>query len=550
MSAKIPSIALVLASLAPPLAAETITLASYSFDDELIDTGPDTFQVFEFAKGRVALNTDFPYSGYRSVQIQDVSKDGSFPELQGYFPIRKTGRLHFHFAFMVADPGQELNIALAGPAHFNLKRDGIGFWLLLENGRLSHMSDGLPRPLFDPQPFVWYVVDLDYAIEQGRYGLRIANNAWTMVDIGDAPNAVGLPGSVVDKFSFVGDLWKDVSNVSYFIDDIGVAASDGAAPGPWAAPGRRKLFIDHWREQQQRLQAKPGCFPVSSLPDFGIAQAGLDPVDAGTRKAFWRVVSGQPVQSALPPPLDGWAAGITAWYAGCQALAGNQPGPALEAFDKAGAFLPGAPLLEYSRIQALAALKRWDAVDAALAAASGLWGEDVRFAVLAGRIGFMRGGDAVPGDGLWAEGAKAVPESDFLAWAGAYFGTPVDRKRLDPAAADPGRNPQLQRYVLAEQYFFSLLWRGQYGDAQAYARRMAEHFADLAKARALWLERGGDAAFLAGWRAEADAAYRAATGLAGKHTGAWLKLSDLAYLAGDSGEERRYREAVYGSLRE
>src|SRR6266571_6760810 len=93
-------------------------LAKYSFDDQLTDTGPDTFAVFQNAKGHVRLVSNIRYSGYRSIELRDVAGDGDFPELQGYFPERKTGELYFHFAMLVVNPDQTLNVALAGPSHF------------------------------------------------------------------------------------------------------------------------------------------------------------------------------------------------------------------------------------------------------------------------------------------------------------------------------------------------------------------------------------------------------------------------------------------------
>ena len=66
-------------------------LVSYSFDDKLTDTGPDTFAVFQNAKGHVRLVSNIRLSGYRSIELRDVAGDGDFPELQGYFAERKSG---------------------------------------------------------------------------------------------------------------------------------------------------------------------------------------------------------------------------------------------------------------------------------------------------------------------------------------------------------------------------------------------------------------------------------------------------------------------------
>ena len=66
---------------AQPKAAPT-ALVHYSFDDDLVESGPDTFSIFQFGKGSVTLNTTQLFSGYRSVELRDVPGDHSFPELQ------------------------------------------------------------------------------------------------------------------------------------------------------------------------------------------------------------------------------------------------------------------------------------------------------------------------------------------------------------------------------------------------------------------------------------------------------------------------------------
>src|SRR5215207_4221410 len=76
---------------AQPQAAST-PLVHYSFDDDLVESGPDTFSVFQFGKGSVTLNSVQRFSGYRSVELRDVPGDHTFPELQGYFPLRAKGK--------------------------------------------------------------------------------------------------------------------------------------------------------------------------------------------------------------------------------------------------------------------------------------------------------------------------------------------------------------------------------------------------------------------------------------------------------------------------
>ena len=60
---------------ATPTAAQATSsdvLVRYSFDDGIVDTGPDSFRLFQAAKGRVSLSRVYHYSGSYSVEIEDV----------------------------------------------------------------------------------------------------------------------------------------------------------------------------------------------------------------------------------------------------------------------------------------------------------------------------------------------------------------------------------------------------------------------------------------------------------------------------------------------
>jgi hypothetical protein len=231
----------------PAVAAEpSPILVSYSWDDGKTETGPDTFAVFRNARGNVQLSSAFRASGYQSVELRDVAGDQDFPELQGYFPVLRTGWLVIHFALLVIDPREELNVALAGPAWFNnLNQDGMAFWLATRDGDLIHTTDSIPKRLLRLKPFTWYGIDADYDIARGRYDLRIFEEglAEPVVSLKDVPNAGSHPGSAVSMFSFIGDL-KDRSNVVYYLDDV-VLATDRKIKLPrFIAPGRREYFVE------------------------------------------------------------------------------------------------------------------------------------------------------------------------------------------------------------------------------------------------------------------------------------------------------------------
>jgi hypothetical protein len=241
-------VSLLLASALPAVAAAATSpiLVSYSWDDANTDTGPDTFTVFRNARGNVQLSNAFRASGTQSVEIRDVAGDGDFPELQGYFPERRDGWLVVHFALLVVDPKEELNIALAGPNGFQLVPDGISFWLFTRGGNLLQMSDSIPKQLLRLKPFTWYGIDADYDLTAGRYDLRISEEGIEkpVVSLERQPNATAHPGSAVHMFSFIGDHGADRSNVVYYVDDVVLASDREVALPRFVAPGRRRFLAD------------------------------------------------------------------------------------------------------------------------------------------------------------------------------------------------------------------------------------------------------------------------------------------------------------------
>jgi len=326
-------------------------LVQYSFDDTLTDTGPDTFAVFQNAKGHVRLVSNIRYSGYRSIELHDVAGDGNFPELQGYFPERKKGELFFHFAMLVANPDQTLNIALAGPSHFTMSKDGIAFWLKTTNGVLHHVSDSIPKRLFRVDPFAWYLVDVRYNISDGVYDLTIhrEGSAEPIVALKDQPDATNTPASSVDKFSFVGSVYEDDSEVTYYVDDVIIGTDEKVILKPFVAPGRRKLFIDRWREAKTLMLESPGCPAVLSVADFGLAQTPRD-------------IETVPV--------------VKEWRSACQRMERKE----FETLEKK---YPNAPIFALSELKALegdAAVQRWRELE-------GVLHNDVRFGMIGAIIG-------------------------------------------------------------------------------------------------------------------------------------------------------------------
>lgn len=339
------------------------TLASYTFDEgSTLDSGPDTFRVFEEARGRVTRTTHFRFSGEHSLELRDVARNGDFPELMGFFDRRDHGQLYAHFAFLVVNPEQELNVAFVGPRWFRMEKDGFAFWLQSKDGVLRHVSDSIPKKLFELRPFTWYLVDVLYDVDRGTYQLLIEEEGAVepLVELADQPNATAQPGSAVDKFSFVSDPFEDLSEVVYYVDDIVLGADQRIPPQRFVAPGRRKLFVAMQvegleAERRERLrQAQDRTQPEAEPP---VASPWLDAM-AGKRFAeAYREAQGRVRETRSAGWDERTTAEIVSYWlerAGDAALLDGDPALALELYDQAAAESGALP----TRIQLL---KRADA---------------------------------------------------------------------------------------------------------------------------------------------------------------------------------------------
>ncbi len=481
-------------------------LVSYSFDDGQLATGPDTFAVFARSRGTVRLNAGNRLSGYRSVEIRDVAGDGDFPEVQGYFAARNKGKLFLHFAFMTATPFEELNIALAGPQWFNLRKDGIGFWLKTRDGHLCQVSDSMPKKLFLLEPFVWYVVNAAYDIDQGSYDLVIQKEGLEkpVVSLTGQANASNQPGSAVDKFSFIGDTNEDKSNVAYYVDDVMVGIDESIVHLPFVAPGRKKLFIDYWNEAQRAKRNRPAPIDAVGLSDFGIRQKEMEAVKAaGLWELLLRFINGQAISSEVPQQasieIRQLLQAVALWGEGTKALNDQKPEQALKRFDEASVLVPSAKIYAMNAVLSLAALQQWDAVDERLSRIYQDWHDDVRFAPAMATIGLLR--QRLDEAEQWLRGpAEQVPDEigqDLLRRLRSGAMTPELLQKLKVRFPD-NWDDYIKDVFVAEQYFLVLLWKNQASDAEQFAQRMTDRYETLGIPSSRWVERMGDAAFQLG----------------------------------------------------
>ncbi len=558
-------LALAVLLAAPALAAPSSSvLASYSFDDDNVATGPDTFAIWQGAwhtgtgRGRARLSSAYHVSGFRSVELTDVAGDADFPELQGYFPVRSTGRLYFHFAFLTTDPKEELNIALAGPRYFVVKKDGIAFWLGTRDGMLVHHSDSMFKKLIAVEAFVWYAVDVAYDLETGTYSLEVQREGGRapLFSLQGQPNASHQPGSAVDKFSFVGAPFSDASNVTYYVDDVVIGTDQEVARLPFIAPGRRKLFLDLFTQYQLLLQEKPRCLPVAAPGDLGLADEDLAALrKEGLLFALEKLLARESVDVSTflkeRAPANRALQAMADWNDGCAALERDEPGAALRHFLRAEAARPAAPIYTVSAVLALSRLKRFPEADERLARLAAVWRDDARYAVASAYVGIGRGDLERAEEWLRAPAGRLLDRERSpllrLLRAGAITLDLLEALKLELTDQFQAR---LEETFVAEQYFYVLLWQSRFDLARGYAVRMVERLARAGVPASLWYERAGDAAFYA---RELDVA-RELYGEAEKgdpgRSSILLKQADLAYLAGDLARERQLRERFYGTLAE
>ena len=506
---------------APPL----LVRFSFDADDERV-TGPDTIAVFEHAKGRVRLSRELVRSGWRSLHLRDVAGDGDFPELQAFFPERRKGTLTLSFALLVVDPSEELNVALAGPAGFGLGRDGIALWLATRDGYLTHVSDSIPRRVAPLRPFVWYEIEAVYSIASGTYSLRVVEEGREapIATLERQLNASSQPGSAVRLISFIGDNGDDLSNVSFFVDDVQLASDPAVAAKAFVAPGRRKLFVELIEGYGRPLGAAPSCPQPLELADLGLERSAEKTSVAAVLAA---ALGGAPKPAAGGAPRARDLEAARRWSEGCSALARSDFGAAAAAFRAAVEQSEGAFVYRLSLATALLGAGRLDAAEAIVGELGAARADDPRVATLRARLAAARG---------------------FVGEAEEW---------LRRAVADADSAHELEE--VAAGAFHWLMRERRLAEAEAFAKTMEERHAaeSEAVARARWIELRGDAAFATGVAGDRSATrravelYRTARELDTARSSALdLKLADVAFTLGDLDTERRLRERIYGALLE
>jgi len=265
------------------------------------------------------------------------------------------------------------------------------------------------------------------------------------------------------------------------------------------------------------------CLPVSDLADLGISMEEARRIQAEGALDWLRTTLHAGARRTIPGGLSAGTqrrlAALEAWQRGCTMWAEGEHEAAVPLFDEAARQAPEARVYEVSGVLAAAALGRWSDADQGWIRAQSRWRDDVRLGLIAALLGMAR--KNLDDAELWLR----TPAEDFLVRPG------------DPTA------------ILAEQYYYVLLWKGRYREAQLYAAHAADLWKGLGRTPSLWLERSGDAFFFAGDYLLAGQSYEQAVKSGPERGRVYLKLSDVWFKLGDQEKERYYREMIYGVLK-
>jgi len=521
-------------------------LLSYDFDQDDLASGPDTFHIFQHARGRVQLTRELVYSGERALRVTDVAGDEDFPELQGYFPQQSTGLLLLHFAMMTPTPAEPFNIALAGPAHFTMRQDGISFWLRNDNGLLRHTSDAIPKRLLRLEAYRWYIFEAVLDLDRGVYDLTIDDeNGDRLLALTNQANATASSQSAVNMLSLIGDL-ADVGNGDVFFDDISIAASDARPPGPMVAPGRRQLFVDQWNAYRQDLIGKLQCLPPHDYLDFALEHAGAVLVEDFLSHSL-AVIKGHLTEISPALAQQRYLQALLKWRIGCDALRAGDAAVANSAFDVAARALPDAPQVLMTQALARAAQDDYAGAVALLENGRGYGGEYLQWDAAEAMVAFHFEDDPT------AEQASAAAAAVYAAGKRELRDLLEASRRADAMSQLAGASlwtEPLAAALLPEQYFFAQLWQENYTAAAEFAEGLVDLIRHHEGNPGAWLERQADARLFAGRTELAQGLYQQARNYAHGSSRIVSKLSDVAFLLGDPVAERKYREQVYGYLRE
>jgi len=522
---------------------------SYDFESVDIASGPDTFELFEASTAEVSLSSQYAFRGSHSLHLQDRANNRTFPEFQGYFPTVSNGTLNIGFALMTPTPNEPFNIAFAGSQHFRLTQDGIGFWLLNDAGTLRHMSDSIPKRLFNLTAYQWYWFEIELDVSNGTYSLLVRDEAGRkIVNLIDQTHPSNTKKSSLRKYSFAGDM-SDRGSADFYIDEFVLRTDYADSPSPLIAPGRRTLFVDQWNEYHKKIENLDFCLAPKLPYDFIdiYNTEGLKTLQDNVE--IMRALLSYSSSSVLAEfeHEEALINGIAKWAEGCAHLKNGQHDKAIENLEIAQQLIGNSPATQQSLAIAYAKVNQVYAARSIISSGQTAWPDDVRWPVLSAVIGFMYGRaedseSALSGvaNSLEYDSSKAQALMEDVGWLTSPAARLLKSKQI--------WNEQTEDFIVAEQYYFALLWQSRYREAERYADDFANLLSRYDIHSPLWFERVGDAALFANDLSSAEREYKKVLKIHQHRMSTLQKLADVYFLQNRMGKERKVRESIFGAL--
>ena len=530
------------------LASADSTLVQHDFDDNVLASGPDTFQVFISQQSKAAITSRYAANGYASAHLADVPSDRDFVEFQGYFPIQQSGNVRISFSFMITTTDNAFNAALVGKKRYQLHPHGINFHLLYRNGWLRHKSNGIPKKLFQPQVLQWYHLSAILNLDTGFYDLRIDDESGNrMIEIQDQAFAPGPADQYsLKEFSFTGDL-SDRQPTDLYIDALHITSSSDTEIADTIAPGRKQYFIEQWDDYHKKLQGGIRCLPARDLKDFAIDDERFFALVADNHlEALHRLTRphAEPEAVEISQSSD-LLDSIIAWRHACRALQDKQLPRAIEQIDKAIAYNPDAYIFQLSRIIINAAAKQ-DFYNAYYALTElEPHKNDIRGDIALAMIALhTHENEKINTDVADITATLSDNGLAKLRESGAQPLTEQYRSHLHHYMPDNWQT-YLQWLVALEQRYYALLWQGRTLQAGELAANISKVFKNAGVAPGIWLERQADAQFFSGRYQAALPLYRKALLQRPHRDALLLKLADIYHVLGEPALEKTAREMIF-----
>ena len=521
----------------------------YGFEHNDLESGPDTFELFETETSDISVSSQFAFRGGRSLHVRDLDNNQDFPEFQGYFPLVRDGVVRVGFALMSPNPKETFNVALAGEQHFSMAKDGFGFWLINDAGLLRHMSDGIPKRLIELVAYQWYWFEIELNLDDGVYSLQIENEfGEQLISLAQQAHPSSKAQSNLNMYSFIGDL-QDRSQANFYIDEFKLETDYADSPQPLKAPGRRSLFVEKWNQYYKKIEKLRYCLPTRLPYDFVIPENLLGLEALQEESDTLRQLLAKPTTKFLAEfehenPL---IKGISKWALGCRHLQNGEHSAAIKNLLRAQELVGTTPATQLSLALAYAKSGKIYPAYSILNYGETRWADDVRWPVLRAAIGFI-GNSAADSEYALASLAQALEYDRIkseLVLANMRWTTVSAANMLSQQQV---WDEDVEKFVIAEQYYFSLLWQQKFSAAERFAQEFIGLLSRFKIQSSLWAERAGDAAFFSGDYRAAEQQYNKALGPKGSALSIRQKLADVYFMQGRMEKEREVRESIFGAL--